>query len=90
VQNETKKQEKRQKRTHMTGGELTRIRKEMKFEPRHMYRTLNIPRRTYQDYEADKRGIPVKLALRIREMHKRDREWVAGIGDRVDQNEESK
>lgn len=90
VQNESQKQKKRQKRTHMTGEELKRIRKEMKFEPRDMYRTLNLPRRTYQDYEAGKRGIPAQLAARIREMHTRDWEWTAGIGDRVDKHEEGK
>jgi predicted transcriptional regulator len=88
VQNDIKKQKAREKRTHMTGEELRRMRGEMKFAPRDMRAELDLPRRTYQDYEAGKRGIPAALAVRIRELHRQDREWVAGIGGRVDLNEE--
>lgn len=90
MQKDTKKTEKRQKRTHMSGAELKQIRKAMRFEPRDMRATLAlpgkkpIPRRTYQDYEAGKRGIPADLAARIRELFKRDREFMAGIPNRVD------
>lgn len=68
----------------MAGAELKRLRLEMRFAPRDMCEVLGLKRRTYQDYEAGKRGIPAVLAVRIREMHKRDREFIAGIGDRID------
>jgi DNA-binding transcriptional regulator YiaG len=91
VQNDKKKQNKQQKRTHplgrkqyMCGKMLRCLRRSMKLEPRDMCAILNLPRRTWQDYEAGKRGIPAKLATRIRELHKRDREFINGIGDRVD------
>lgn len=84
MQNDTKKHNKRQKRTHMSGQELKRLRLEMKFAPRDMCDILPLNRRTYQDYEAGKRGIPAGLAARIRELHQRDREFIAGIGDRVE------
>lgn len=91
MQNDTKKRNNRPKRTHPRGRKqylckamLRWIRLQMGFEPRDMYRTLELPRRTYQDYEAGKRGIPAELATRIREMHRRDRELMNGIGDRVD------
>lgn len=72
-------------KTHaMSGPELKRLRREMKFAPREMCVILGLKRRTYQDYEANKRGIPSALAERIREIHRRDREFIAGIGDRVD------
>lgn len=84
MQNDTKKQNNKQKRTHMSGKELKQLRREMKFEPRDMCVSLNMPRRTYQDYEAGKRGIPAKMAEAARELFKRDREFMNGIGDRVD------
>ena len=80
MQNEHKKQNKRQKRTqYMCGAMLKWIRQQMKFQPRDMYRTLGLPRRTYQDYESGDRKIPAELATRIRVMFKRDREFMAGI-----------
>lgn len=84
MQNELKKPNKRQKRTHMSGQKLKQLRREMKFAPRDMCEILQLKRRTYQDYEAGKRGIPAGLAARIRELHQRDREFIAGIGDRVE------
>lgn len=88
VQNDTKKRKTRAKRTHLTGGELRAMRREMKFAPRDMCAVLGLPRRTYQDYEAGRRGIPAALAERIRQIYRQDREWMAGIGRRVDQHEE--
>lgn len=85
MQNDKKKQKKQTKRTQYMCGKILRwLRKDMKYEPRDMCDQFKLPRRTYQDYEAGKRGIPAKLATRIREQHKRDREWTNGIGDRVD------
>lgn len=90
VQNNTKKHNKRQKRTHMQAAELKQIRLEMNFEPRDMRHALAlpgtkpIPRRTYQDYEAGRRGMSAYMAARIRELHKADREFMNGIGNRVD------
>ena len=86
MQNNKKKQNKRQKRTQYMCPQILRwLRQDMRFEPRDMRAVLEIrSRRTYEDYEAGKRGIPAKLATRIRELHKRDRELINGIGDRVD------
>jgi hypothetical protein len=91
VQKTAKKQNKRQKRTQYMCHQMLRwIRLQMLFEPRDMRAAIVPPgtkpmsRRTYQDYEAGKRGIPADLAARIREMHKRDREFMATIGDRID------
>ena len=84
VQNDHKNTKKQQKRTHMCAAMLRWIRKDMKFEPRDMCDIFLLPRRTYQDYEAGKRGIPAELAVRIRETHKVDREFINSIGDRVD------
>lgn len=86
MQNDKKKQKKQAKRTQYMCGKMLRwLRRDMKFEPRDMRAVLGIrSRRTYEDYEAGKRGIPAKLAARIRQQHKRDREFINGIGDRVD------
>lgn len=86
MQTDKKKTNKRQKRTQYMCGKMLRwLRQDMRFEPRDMRAVLGIrSRRTYEDYEACKRGIPAKLATRIREQHKRDREFINGIGDRVD------
>lgn len=85
MQNDKKKQTKQTKRTQYMCGKMLRwIRKDMKYEPRDMCDQFQLPRRTYQDYEAGKRSIPAKLATQIREQHKRDREFINGIGDRVD------
>ena len=87
------KQQKNKKtaKTHaLSGKELKQLRSEMKFAPRDMCDTLQLKRRTYQDYEAGKRGIPAPLAARIRELHKRDREFINGIADRVDAAEREK
>jgi transcriptional regulator with XRE-family HTH domain len=69
---------------YMTGKELKQLRKEMKFDPRDMCCILEIPRRSYQDYEAGKRGIPAEFAERVRELHHQDRAFIAGIAERVD------
>lgn len=85
MQNTTKNKNKQRKRTQYMCGKMLRwLRKDMKFEPMDMCDTFRLPRRTYQDYEAGKRGIPEKLAAQIREKHKQDREFVAGIWGRVD------
>jgi plasmid maintenance system antidote protein VapI len=71
-------------RMHMCGHMLRWIRLQMKFDPRDMCATLDLKRRTYQDYEAGKRNIPAKLAARIREMYQRDREFMSSIPYSVD------
>lgn len=68
----------------MCGKMLAYIEEQIKFEPQDMCDSLELRRRTYQNYKADKRSIPAELATRIRELYKRDREFMAGIGDRVD------
>lgn len=83
MQKSTKKRKKRQKRTHMSGTELKRLRQEMKYQPRDMYLTLGLARRTYQDYEAGRRGIPQDVAAAVRKAHKRDREFMANLPTRI-------
>lgn len=86
MQNTTKKTQTQQKCTRYMCGDMLRfIRIEMKFDPRDMRASLDIKsRRTYENYESGKRSIPAKLATRIRKLHKCDREFMNGIGDRVD------
>lgn len=67
----------------MTGGELRAIRLEMGYAPRDMYRELGLPRRTYQDYEAGKRGIPKGVADQARDLLQRDREFMARLPGRI-------
>lgn len=67
----------------MTGDELKRIRLAMGYAPRDMYRSLALPRRSYQDYEAGKRGIPADVADKARQLHRRDREFMARLSDRI-------
>ncbi|MDA8428913.1 MAG: hypothetical protein M0T70_06620 [Geobacteraceae bacterium] len=68
----------------MSAEECKRLRQEMKFGVCDMYRTLGLPRRTYQDYESGRRGIPQDVAAQIREAHRRDREFMAGLPARID------
>lgn len=79
VQNSDKKQSGRQKRTHMTGAELTRIQAELLFAPRDMCCVLGLPRRTYQDYKSGRRGIPRDVADLAREILRRNREFMARL-----------
>jgi len=74
----------------MSAAELKRLRREMKFAPRDMCAILSLPRRTYQDYESGRRGIPEKIAAQIRKAYRQDREFIAGIAGRVDQYEDNK
>lgn len=56
------------RKSFMESTELLSIRTGLKLKPMHMYRALGIPRRTYQDYESGRRGIPLDFATRVREM----------------------
>lgn len=67
----------------MTGEELKRLRSEMRYGTCDMYRALGMPRRTYQDYEAGKRGIPEDVAARVREVHRKDRAFMAALAGRI-------
>ena len=94
MQNDKKKQNKRQQRTHplgrkqyMCGKMLLLIQNDMLYDPRDMCDQFNLNRRTYQDYAAGKRGIPEQLAARVRTQYAWDRQWMAEIGNRVDANE---
>ena len=70
----------------MTGPELKALRQEMHMDMRSMSLILDkMPYRTYQDYEYGKRGIPESVAERVREAHRKDREFMAGIVARVDE-----
>lgn len=83
MQKQPEKIKKRQKRTHMSGAELKRLRREMNYRPRDMYLTLGLARRTYQDYESGRRGIPQDVAAAVRKAHKRDREFMANLPMRI-------
>ena len=64
---------------------LRLIREELNFAPRHMYRHLGIPRRTYQEYEAGNRSIPESIATAVIAELKWNRDFMAGIDRRVDE-----
>lgn len=74
----------------MCGAMLRWIRTEINLEPRYMRAILvppgqpAMPRRTYEDYEAGKRGIPAKLAARIRELYQQNLDWIAAMDSRID------
>lgn len=86
VQKDTKNIKKREKRTQTFDSEmLLCVREELKFAPRDMYRTLGIPRRTYQDYESGKRRIPESVAQKAIAELKWNRAFLAGIAGRVDE-----
>lgn len=75
----------RKRPQYMCGKMLRYMREVMKYEPRDMRASLGVKsRRTYEDYEAGKRGIPPYLALLIRKLYRRDRDFMAGIPARVD------
>lgn len=67
----------------MSGDELKRIRLAIGFAPRDMYRSLGLPRRTFQDYEAGKRSIPTEVAETAREIQRRDREFMKRLPGRL-------
>ena len=90
MQKTSKKTQKRQKRTHfMCGKMLIMIREDMLYYPRDMCDQFGLQRRTYQNYEAGKRGIPQELATRIRKQYEWDRDFMANIGNRVDLSEKA-
>lgn len=74
----------------MCGQMLIMIREDMLYDPRDMCDQFGLQRRTYQNYEAGKRGIPQELAARIRKQYEWDRDFMANIGNRVDANERGK
>jgi hypothetical protein len=91
VQNDKKNTKKPAKRTHPLGRKqymcfkmLRLIRQDMLYDPRDMCDQFILNRRTYQDYEAGKRGIPQELADRVRELYAWDKDFMANIGSRVD------
>ncbi len=69
----------------MTGLELKALRQEMHFDKRSLALLLSVPYRTLQDRESGKRGIPEEFAEKMREAHRKDREFMAGIVTRVDE-----
>lgn len=70
----------------MCGAMLRWIREQMRFEPRDMRAVLVAPgadpmkRRTYEDYEAGRRGIKESVAAAARELYRNDRAFMAEIG----------
>lgn len=76
---------KARKRTQfMCAGMLVWIRIRMGYERQDMCDQLGLKPRRYQSYELGDRSIPADIALQIRELYRRDREWMAGIPGRVD------
>jgi DNA-binding transcriptional regulator YiaG len=86
VQKDQKKPKKaKNARSTMDGLQLQLIRQEIGFAPRHMYLHLGIPRRTYQDYESGRRGIPDSVKDAVIAELKWYRAFIAGMPARVDQ-----
>ena len=80
MQKDTKKQNKRQKRTqYMCAEMLVWLRKDINFRPVDMYLSLGKPRRTYQDYETGNRSIPADVANAVRDIHQRNRQLMANL-----------
>lgn len=69
--------------THMTAAELKTLRREMGLNLRSMSFSLDMPYRTYQDYEYARRSIPQEVAISVRELYKRDRQWMADFKRRL-------
>lgn len=85
MRNNHKKNKTDTKRTHLMDADMLKvIREEIGFAPRDMYRTLGIPRRTYQDYEAGKRRIPDAIANAVFAELKWNRKFMEGLAARVD------
>ena len=72
-------------KTHaMTAAELREIRLDLGFKPQHMRAVLGgLPRRTYQDYEAGKRRVPVETLRMARQVWQRNREFMATLPARL-------
>lgn len=66
---------------------LEEIRIAMRLDKVSMAILLGIAYRTMQDYEADQRRTPERVATKARELYVKDREWVAGIPARMDERE---
>lgn len=62
------------------------IRLYMDFTPQEMREILGLSRRTHQSYESGYRKVSLEAANASWGIFERDREFLAGIGDRVDQN----
>lgn len=69
----------------MTAAELKAMRLEMKFDKASLALTLSVPYRTLQDYESGARGISDSFADKMRAAHAKDRAFMAGLPDRVEQ-----
>lgn len=67
----------------MTGAELKTLRREMGLNLRSMAASLDMPYRTYQDYEYARRSIPAPVAAAARALHQRDRQWMADFRRRL-------
>lgn len=83
MQNDHKKRKTGKNGTQMSGAELKQLRLEMGIGACGMYRILGLPRRTYQDYEAGRRGIPEHVAIAARAAHQRERSFMASLSDRI-------
>lgn len=69
---------------------LVWIRIRIGYERQDMCDQLGLKPRRYQSYELGDRGIPQNVATAVRDLYRKDREWMAGIGERVDAAEEEK
>ncbi len=69
----------------MTGAELKTVREGIGYDLVCMAIALdNMPYRTYQDYEGERRKIPEKVAAKVREVVKRDQAVMKQILKKMD------
>lgn len=66
-------------------AELRFLRLKMKFSIGEMAAVLNVPKATYQGYEAGRRSMPNGFIDKVLEWKRRDSEFMAGIGKRCDE-----
>ena len=68
----------------MTGKQLKHVKEQIGFATCDMYLELELPRRTYQDYEAGKRRIPDSVVCKVLRLYRADRRWTRGMLQRID------
>lgn len=69
--------------THMRAATLRNIRQQIGFDMRSMAISLDLPYRTYQDYEYGNRGISKDVADAVRAFRRRDRQTTNQIIRRI-------
>jgi transcriptional regulator with XRE-family HTH domain len=66
-------------------AELRLLRIELRLSMGEMAAILAVPKGTYQGYETGRRPLPAGFINRVREWQQQDLEFMAGIGERVDE-----